>query len=1368
MLYEEYAKRIRRYARIRDNILRFKIPIICVLAAALAAVSAFLITKGIVTQQISGEGDYVYGDKLSFQAKALFSDVTYEYFDGEEWSADEPFMPGEYQVRAVTERSFGRKGYSDSFSFVIAQRSATLSVSDSSVQWKDEVGVKALGLAKGDTLSSAEARLSIEGVGDAVASVDCESAVILNKAGDDVTAAYSLTAEESDITVTPRRITVRVNDVTREYDGTPIATNGYEVTSGSVWGDHSLNVSLSIDPLVNVGQTDITVTGYSVLDGGEDVTGNYDVTLKNGSASVTPRRLTISSDGASKKYDGYALEVPDYRLSAAVPECDELVVSVYDTPIVKPTSVMHITGYTLRGKDGGDVSANYVVTVNSGMLTVTKREITVITASATKKYDGTALTTGEAYEIGGDGLAETDAFTVISARSIISAGTIRNTLEYTLENDECYIIEESFGYLTISKRKITVITPSPDSKEYDGSALSTGGAYEISGDGLVNSGDFTVTGWQSATDAGSHENWITYTVNKNYDVDVDFGTIVITPRKITLRSIGGNWYYNGSEQYNYSEPEIIAGSLVSGHYITVISGSSIKNVVRNPDGSIGGVDNVLEITIQNAKMSNYDITWEYGTLTVLPLKLEILVGNIDREYDGRALYSLNRRFVNGSVQSNASQLSKNVLCIYSVSDGNGAYLTSMIGSLSVALSARHSGNVTDAEPFTVVYGVSYDNEDITLNYDVTLTYVGGECGYITITPYVIEVTLKDKTVVYNGQSVVIDKNDYELNRSFLSMHTGTVGIDGIFINANGAGEKYTVTVDVGAYTDNYEFIISGTDGEYSTLTIQKRPFKYSTWGGEWEYDGNWFYYDILTCEEYGLDVGFVYGHNYEPIADTVPKIRDVLYKNGEVSGIDNDFKFKIYDASGNDVTENYDLQLIEYGTLLVYPRAITVTSGSASKVYDNTGLTAERADATKEGTSNALVSGHTIRVYTFETMTNVLRDPNNKSLILSKENKITFEIGYWTEVDGKTVWVDMTANYCVGDKGYGGSTEYGTLTVYPRPFTITTASDSWTYDRQAHSNGNYTVSELEEYAGILTMHSLNLDSFLLKAQRTSVGSVANGITFNDGYSRYVKLIFDELGNDVSENYELTVVSGKLVVNPIEITVTPKYVGVEYDNKEHYATSYRSSGNILDGDSGILYVRLSGSGLTAGEHESYVSVAVIMDEYGVGVFVDGVMTYHVFIDSSKPMYVEIGENDYLKITADGTVTETATGGDGNYRKYIVRDGEHSTQCSYKIIAKTGQIKIRQRRITITCDSKTESYREGKTLSSSGCRITSGTPAYGHTVIGVASGRATQQGVKVENTVQLSDIMIRDSSGMDITAEVISNYDIEIISGWLLME
>ena len=45
MLYDQYAKKIKRYADIRDAVLRFKIPIICVLAIIIALCDVVLVVK---------------------------------------------------------------------------------------------------------------------------------------------------------------------------------------------------------------------------------------------------------------------------------------------------------------------------------------------------------------------------------------------------------------------------------------------------------------------------------------------------------------------------------------------------------------------------------------------------------------------------------------------------------------------------------------------------------------------------------------------------------------------------------------------------------------------------------------------------------------------------------------------------------------------------------------------------------------------------------------------------------------------------------------------------------------------------------------------------------------------------------------------------------------------------------------------------------------------------------------------------------------------------------------------------------------------------------------------------------------------------
>ena len=391
MLYEQYANKIKRYARIRDNVLRFKIPIICVISAALLAWAGFLITKGMITEQVSGDSEYVYGEGISFKAKALFSDVTFEYSNGGEWSEEKPIMPGQYQVRAVSDQSFGRRNHSDPFSFVITQKPLTLSVTDKTVQWRDVPRVAADGLVRGDSFESAAVALSNQGLGQSDANIDASSAVILNANGDNVSAAYLITAQTGVVEVTPRTVTLSADNVSKVYDGSALTVGGYQLSAGRVVEGQSLSVDLSVPEFSSVGNEKISVNSAKVIENGVDVTEFYRFTFVAGNATITKRDVAVVSEGAAKVYDGTKLDIPKVNIPEVAPT-DEIVISANTPEIIVPNGdgVEHITGYTIKNKlTGEDVSANYNVTERFGLLKVSKRDITIVTSSMTKEYDGT-------------------------------------------------------------------------------------------------------------------------------------------------------------------------------------------------------------------------------------------------------------------------------------------------------------------------------------------------------------------------------------------------------------------------------------------------------------------------------------------------------------------------------------------------------------------------------------------------------------------------------------------------------------------------------------------------------------------------------------------------------------------------------------------------------------------------------------------------------------------------------------------------------------------------------------------------------------------------------------------------------------------
>ena len=118
-------------------------------------------------------------------------------------------------------------------------------------------------------------------------------------------------------------------------------------------------------------------------------------------------------------------------------------------------------------------------------------------------------------------------------------------------------------------------------------------------------------------------------------------------------------------------------------------------------------------------------------------------------------------------------------------------------------------------------------------------------------------------------------------------------------------------------TGNYNLnIVSGK------LTVEKRPVYITTGGARKTYDGT-----ELSCNDYSLDEKFplAEGHRIEIIQAPAQK------SAGET---DNTILFKILDADGNEVTENYSLIYSEYGKLTVDKRSVAILSASDSFIYD--------------------------------------------------------------------------------------------------------------------------------------------------------------------------------------------------------------------------------------------------------------------------------------------------------------------------------------------------------------------------------------------------------------------------------------------------
>ena len=314
----------------------------------------------------------------------------------------------------------------------------------------------------------------------------------------------------------------------------------------------------------------------------------------------TPADVKIKSDGSDGKYS--------YDLS----------IIYQDKAQTNPAAPKTVTG-----------NAEY---------TITKRPVTLTSASAEKKYDGTPLTKHEVTASTGEGVGFVgeDGATYTFTGSQTEPGESNNEFEYTLIGETKatnYEITKQLGKLKVTQddTEITVtITGKQETKEYNGQTQEVVGfTYTVEG---AEHDDVTVTlktgkeAKASGKDVlvgtdGTYDATRTYPMNLTADdfnvsstkysnvtiKEVNDGWLKITPIAITLKSGDASKTYDGTALTNTTVNE-------TGAFVT---GEGLNYTVTGSQTEVGTSKNTYTYTAKTGTtLTNYTITEEKGTLTV--------------------------------------------------------------------------------------------------------------------------------------------------------------------------------------------------------------------------------------------------------------------------------------------------------------------------------------------------------------------------------------------------------------------------------------------------------------------------------------------------------------------------------------------------------------------------------------------------------------------------------------------------------------------------------------------------------------------------------------------------------------------------------
>ncbi len=1229
-------------------------------------------------------------------------------------------------------------------------------------------GITATGLLDGHTYSglSYEAKGKDVGIYDGAFSGEVK---IEDANGADVTQNYAVTQTPGKLTITAVTdevvVTITGHKDTVTYDGTEHTVKGYDA---SISNKLYKEADFTFTGTAEVKATDASDTAYAM--GLKDTdfankNGNFsNVTfvVTDGSLTINKRTVTLTSETASKEYDGTPLTKPVVTVGG-----DGFVAGeVTDVKATGSVTFVHegeVTNAITYTEGANYKESNYTITKDEGKLSITKREgegktITVTANSDEKVYDGEPLTNNGHIHAGA--LVEGDVLTAVVEGSQTDVGVGDNVVtSYKVMRGETdvttsYTFTDSVkGALTVTARAVT-FTGESKSLPYTGGMQSITGitqsglveghryeglTYKAEGQN-VGSYDGAFSGDVVIKDAQGND------VTKNYNVTKTPGKLTITNASFTVTFTGesAEKVYNGSEQ---SITGITVVGLKTGHRY---EGLTYEAKGTDKGEYVGAFTGTVKILDENNVdvTENYAVTKTPGKLTITSPDIVIVTisGNKDRvEYDGQ------KHEVNGYVVKSIS---------------NALYTDADFGFAEGA-AAHAEGTDAGEYPMNLTKD-SFVNKNTNFS---AVTFVVTDGG-LTITKRgageeKVKITAADNTVYYDGQPHGAKLNaagQIEVNVSYTTEYLApghkvqSVVIDGsrtkVGLYKDELVPKSAVIVDKTDkdVTENYE--ITYVPG---TLEIRKNEteIKVTANSHTWEYDGQphsdggyTVEYDGQTYKvEAGKTVTLQTGDIVKAkITKTVTNVSDSAANNNKID------ELTIVNAAGEDTKG-------QYKTVTLIPGTLTITKRGAGE--EKVKITAADNTVEYDGQPHGakLNAANQIEVGTSFTVTNLAEGHSVKTLAIDGSET---DAGVYADklVPGNAVIVDgngveVTANYDI-------TYVPGALTITRRgsgdmKVELKAANNTVVYDGQPHGAKLNAAGEIEagtSYTITNLADGHKVQSVVISGSETAVGEYENRLVPSGAK------IVDAAGNDVTRNYVVGYEKGKLTItspDTVIVTISGNKDRVEYDGQKHEVNGYvvKSISNALytDADFGFAEgAAAHAEGTDAGEYpmnltkDSFVNkntnfsaVTFVVTDGGLTITKRGAGEEKVKITAADNTVYYDGQPHGAKLNAAGQIEvnvsyTTEYLAPGHKVQSVVIDGSRTKVGLYKdelvpksavIVDKTdkdvtenyeityvpGTLEIRKNEteIKVTANSHTWEY-DGQAHSDGGYTVTYGEESY----------------------------------------------------------
>ena len=959
----------------------------------------------------------------------------------------------------------------------------------------------------------------------------------------DTTEKYIVTAANpGTLTINKRNVVLTSETASKEYDGTALTKPVVAVTGDGFVAGEVTDIKAT-GTITDVGSVTNTI---DFTKGSNFKESNYAITKKEGKLSITAATakvtVTITGNKVTETYDGSEKTAKNYTVSIDNDLYTEDDFTFTGEAEVKATNAgtydMGLNKSQFKNKNNNFSDSNVEFVVNDGKLEIEKRVVTLTSEGGSKVYDGTPLTKPDV-TIGGDGFVAGEVTDIKATGSVtyVSEGEVTNTITYTEGekfNADNYDIQKTEGKLSITAAtaKVTVtITGNKVTETYDGSE-KTAKNYTVSIDNdLYTEDDFTFTGEAEvkATNAGTYDMGLNKSQFKNKnnnfsDSNVEFvvndGKLEIEKRVVTLTSESGSKTYDGTA---LTKPivKVTGDGFVAGEVSDIKATGSVTHV------SAGEVTNTITYTEgTNFKESNYNITKTEGKLSITPLGGVVVT-------------------IKGQTKTVTYDGEEHTAWKYDVIDiSDPLYIKAPDEVPNFWNKNAKGARGTDAGTYAMGWEAA-DFENTNTNFsNVEFVVVDGK---LEISKRSVKLTSASDKKVYDGNALT--KKEVTVGGDGFAKDEGaTYNVTGTQTNVGESDNTFTYTLNEGTKADNYT--IEKTEGTLKVTPVTDEVIVTIT--GKTKtvtYDGK-------EHSIFGYDV----------------TVSNALYnpkKDMQFEGFDEDMTAKGTDAGthtmgltadqfhnkDNGNFTNVTFVVEKDGYVKINPRPVTLTSGSAERVYNGKPLTNETVTVGGDG---------------FAKDEGVTCDfTGSQTDVGESENTFTFE-----------------ANEGTSAKNYSFEFKFGTLKVTPFTdkvvVTITEKSGTVTYD-----GGDHIVSGYESMTADNELYDVD-------ASVQETPTAAWTVKGKDAGEYPVGIKADDFKNTNGNftNVEFVVVDGKLEITPAPVTLQAPIQSKTYDGTPLEATqfghSYLEGVNFADDFASVI---LTGSQTLVGSSASLITEVI---------------------------------------------------------------------------------------------------------------------------------------------------------------------------------